>query len=298
MTARQHECVVAWEELMSKPHRSRREQARLEALTEELAPLIMRFATGYGDALRRANAGDLHLAIREGIVTFDLLGIWDARGQPRSLDDLVMEEYARAVHASLTPNSPVLPVFDALEEDIRGAVSTASAVSVTGMHEAGLARELIARLPSFAGTPMEAVLEARSLVADSLVAFRSAVIEAACTLEACPLDPRWQLEVDRVCRRVVAPALREIREALDQRKVAKVLRRAATSGGVPGAAIGLAAYAAVGSVEMATAIGFASKMADSLVSELKIRSELDRATRRNGFFFLHQVSSALSLVAD
>ena len=294
MTDGQRRCVVEAEELMSKPSLGRKEKARLANLLEELRPVISRFVNGYRGALESAHAEELHLAISENVATFDLLGIWDARGQDRSLEEVMLEQYTQLAHACLSPDSRALPVFDACPADIRRAIHEAASVRKSDMKEVGLARELIARLPSYAGAPMESIFEARGLIADSLIRFRAAVSEAATSVDACPAEPGWEREVDRIWRRIVAPALLEVQEALGERKLAKVLRRAVTGGRVPAAAVGVTAYAACGSIELASAIGLACKLADSAVAELRERSRLQRDVRRNGFFLLHELESAVS----
>jgi hypothetical protein len=240
-------------------------------------------------------ADDLQLAVRAGVVDFDLL---DAqRTYDMDAEELVPETIERlfdAVVAIAIDPGELYPLFDDRAYTI--AHLLAGDPSFAPIKQVGLANALIVSLESFPMASMDVVLDVRERLKPSLTRFRATMAEATKELNDFPTDAGFAAAVDDLRTRRIAPALQEIDEDLEDLRARPTLLR-----GWPKAAagtIGLAAAAAVKAPELAQLAPMLAGASVAFTTELSKREKFKRQRERNQFFFLHAAERYLAEATD
>lgn len=159
-----------------------------------------------------------------------------------------------------------------------------------------------AGVPHFPLAPLDAILDIRSELQDSLTAYRAAVIEFSHEVESIPWSESFEAELDELYRRKVAPQVANLSEEVEENSELRVLaKRASESQALWGAAFGIVALAFQGDVSsmlgQLTSPALASSAAATVLPILfKSMNEHKKRTtelRRNPLYLLSQTEALL-----
>jgi hypothetical protein len=238
--------------------------------------------------LDEAGAGELEEAIKQGLVSIDLLDLRD--GAPTAYQHQISKYLQDADTYPLFDDDTGKLVRAGRSEGIF-VVPTASARRAT---EIGLAAGLIGELPAFADAEMARVLEARVALEPHVRRFRVAVNEFRRYLEATALDEGFHDEVASVYAVEVQAAMDDIQAALKAPPLARLLLRAGLESTPFPGVLGLVAFE----------VGHLDAVLDALLSaaafgaSVGYRLETDRQSRqaeaaRNDLYFLYRANEIL-----
>jgi hypothetical protein len=197
----------------------------------------------------QAGAPDLAVAADAGLLTLST-DAFDFGAQT----GLQMEQYVETLKRLLAdPHSHLM--FD---EQIAGIVTAmlreeqAELHPLTAEHalRAATGTGLVERLPAFPEAPMDAILEARSELAEPLVRYRKGVIDLSVKLMSGPLEPALKAEVNDLWRDEVQPTLVSLRRDLSVTRLAKdaAFNLATDAKALVSGAAGVGVFFGVGSV--------------------------------------------------
>lgn len=111
-----------------------------------------------------------------------------------------------------------------------------------------------------------------------------------------PLDARFDTSVRSIHTRLVAPALQELDETLDELGARPTLLRGWPA--IAGGAVGLVAGVAVGAAELAQLACVTAGASVAAVKEAEVRRSVEKARRENRFFFLYEANRQLKHASE
>lgn len=202
---------------------------------------------------------------------------------------------------SVSTSARTFPLFDDEAGDLLRAMVAEGKVADPHRPraaEAGIAGRLIGQLEAFPDAEMDVVLDVRRQLQTPLIRFRAALADAGSQFATAGWDEAFAREVDDLYRREVAPALLDVREAIDELGVRPTLLRAAgrkESVGAIGAALALAAAGGLAQMDLPALI-YGTPGVGAVVSgaaEVAERGTTRRETSRNAFYFLYQADAGL-----
>ena len=134
---------------------------------------------------------------------------------------------------------------------------------------------------------MDEILDIRRDLAGPLVRFRSAMAEIARGFEIDPIDSTYDEAIQSAWVERVHPALLELEELVEQKRLRKQFVDRAPAGGIIGAAgtlvAGLISHAPVGT----GVAGIATTVGATALGVLTERGKLDNAIRRHPYYLLY-----------
>jgi hypothetical protein len=269
--------------LLAQKHHSRDELLMLRQLEASFAEL----ETIVESQLAEAGAEELALAIAEGLVEIDLLGV-DEIGAERDLD-VVIERVVALIENAVSRSSGSHPLFDDSSGDLLRAMVNEGRiddVALEGAREIAVANTLIASLDAFPHASMDVILDVRERLADALMRFRVAVDAMSRETGDIPSGPGFEAEVRRLYRIRVEPALLEIRELLTEMDALPSLARAASAGVLPGA-LAFVAGASLGGADWAALASLGGAAAAAGAGEYLKRRAVHASVRKNECYFLY-----------
>ena len=296
-----HEAAELYQRLRKCRRRlSPQERSMLVGLEHHLEASSQELAAQVDDMLEQAGAEELGRALEDGVVTIHGLGSEGA--DEETFLDVAVERMADLLADTVSASARTFPLFDDDAGDLLRAMVAEG--RVVGAHrpraaEAGIAGRLIAQLEAFPDAEMDVVLDVRRQLQTPLVRFRAALASAGSQFESAAWDESFAREVDDLYRREVAPALLEVREALDELGARPTLLRAAgrkETVGAIGASLALAAAGGIAQVDLPALIYGTPGVgaAVSAAAEAAGRRGTRRQASRNAFYFLYQANAGLT----
>lgn len=257
--AEMRSALVQIKQVNAMPRAERRKllgAAGSRQLREMVAELVGQFLHGEdgfeavaNNLWEQAGAPDLAVAAEAGLLTLST-DAFDFAAK----SGLQMEQYVETLRRLLAdPQSHLM--FD---EHIAGIVAAmlreeqAQLHPLTAQHalRAATGAGLVERLPAFPEAPMDAILETRMELADSLLRYRKGVSTLSAKLLSGPLEPALKAEVDDLWRDEVQPTLVSLRRDLSSTQLAKdaAFRLLTDTKALVSGAAGVGVFFGVGSV--------------------------------------------------
>lgn len=178
-------------------------------------------------------------------------------------------------------------ISDLVRAAIREGTIIVGAQSRSRGGQVGAASDYLARLPTFPLATMDEILDIRRDLAGPLVRFRSAMAEIARGFEIDPIDSTYDEAIQSAWVERVHPALLELEELVEQKRLRKQFVDRAPAGGIIGAAgtlvAGLISHAPVGT----GVAGIATTVGATALGVLTERGKLDNAIRRHPYYLLY-----------
>jgi hypothetical protein len=245
-------------------------QAALARMWDEYAESIWEFA-------RKAGADGIIDALESGLVDIHQFaaggpehmgGLHPGESHRRSEDlfEALTFEFFELVAEAVAGGS-TYPLFDEMAGKLvragieEGSIAPTGAGLARGRHS-GLASDLVGRLPLFEKASVREILDIRRSLEGPLIRFRGAVIEFSEDIRFAAWDEEFASEADMVFRRKVAPAVEDLREAVEQNSsLTELMLRAGRPKDVMlglGAAGGMSAFSEVAAVALAGSLTAAS----------------------------------------
>ena len=176
-----------------------------------------------------AKADELASALETGLVEIEPLLETEQPGI--DFTDEMINTFIAKLHDVLIKGQ-AFPLFDdetgnVINLQVKEGVLVPNAVATSHGKQIGLASGLLSALPAFPRASVSEVIDIRDELRDPLVRFRAGVSGMATTIDAASFEPDFAAEVDDVFHRDVAPALMEIKEAIQANSNLRQLTRAA-----------------------------------------------------------------------
>lgn len=170
------------------------------------------FCSRLDAACRRSGLDELAVAERAGVLeVVDLAGA-DA---PSDFAATAADHYAARVTEAVVSGATHALLDSATSEHVREAVAPAlSAVREGRARHVGLAERLLVRLPLFDRATVAETLDVRRDLDRHLARFREAVSTYAEAVASAPWDADFEAEAEGVYVREVAPAVRDVEDAI------------------------------------------------------------------------------------
>ncbi len=282
-----------YEALRSKPRLNQDElllKAQLETVLrktgDELGQVMDK-------TLEEAGAAELVPAFEAGLVEVDSLGV--SQEDEGDFSDVVVDHMQCRLTELVSKTETSYPLFDDEAGGILRAMVSEGHLADPQFqlaNEVGVARSLITGLDAFPNASMDVVLDVRDRLQRPLVRFRAAVAEATRELDATAIDRDFERHVQDIYRRLVAPAILELEEALEELRARPTLQR-----GWPSSASGAVAFlaaAAVGAPELLHMAALGGGLSVAAVRELTHRDRVASEQRKNRFLFLYEADRELT----
>jgi hypothetical protein len=266
----------------------------LEASSEDLIETV-------DEMLQQAGADELAEAMAAGAVDLHPLTTEDTSAE--CFSDDVINEMVSVLAESVDATAMSFPLFDDGAGDLMRAMVKEGKLADPHRPraaEAGIAGRLIGQLEAFPTADMDVILDVRGQLDAPLTRFRSALAKASSEFAAAAWDETFAREVDDLYRVQVAPALRDVNDALDELGARPTLLRLATDAKAQAAVtatIGLAAAGGITHLDLPAlvygsgpALGAAAAAATEGLQRRKVRGEAGR----NAFYFLYESNRRLS----
>lgn len=164
--------------------------------------------------------------------------------------------------------------------------------------QVGAAHEFIARLPTFPAARMDEIIDVREELRQPLTVFRSEMVKVARDMKSDAFDPDFLAEAEEAWVERVAPALDELHELVEEKRLRRLLGQQATSGGLVGAAGGLVTGLATQDVLFGAAATTVAAATTTVTRALSLRREFVREIGRRPYFFLYRTEQVLNARAS
>jgi hypothetical protein len=305
------EFVRRYRELRRDRNLSKEQLVLRAQLAEEFERIWGRFKGGWEEFVRKAGADEILAAKRSGLVDFHRFaagGVEKTAGLDQSSNERRSDEFYEEVTAELfgvlsgaVSEGATYPLFDdhageLVRLGVDAGVIRVSESGATKGREAGLASDLLRRLPLFEDAPVDEILSIRRELDGSLIRFRDAVARFSDGMRAAGWDPEFVDDAEDVFVREVEPAVQEIEDAVrDSSFVAQLLpSMTAPQNWAAGGALGMAAYNLASLPELASlavggGVGFASGVREAYLEWRKGR----RGVERKELFFYYEAGRRL-----
>jgi hypothetical protein len=149
-------------------------------------------------------------------------------------------------------------------------------------------------MEAFPDAEMDVILDVRRQLTAPLLRFRSALAAASEHFSSAPWETSFPNDVDDFYRRVVAPALLEVQEALEELGARQTLLRLTSRRDVVAATLALATASRIAEIP---AVIYGSSGAALVASEAAIEMRERRRARaeaeRNSFYFFYRANAAM-----
>ena len=238
---------------------------------------------------------ELSEAMAAGLLTLDPMGL----DQPILTTEIIGEAVQKLLASVISPSSQTYPMFDDSAGGLMRAMVNDGAVDdvrLSRATQAGLAGRYIEQLEAFPDAEMSVILEARRTLAQPLTRFRSGLSEMASELGSTPIDQEFAAAADDAYRREIEPALEDLHDLAQQRRLLPALRReivgqSASAGAKGAVAFAMATAAGLhGIAEIAAGVTAAADIAGAVAAS---RREAVAKMRENKFLWLYEAPTRL-----
>lgn len=159
--------------------------------------------------------------------------------------------------------------------------------------QAGAASEFLARLPTFPRATMDEVVDVRSELAVPLVRFRVEMVRVARDLDVDAFDPAFDEAAEQAWIEIVRPALLELEEMVEERRLRQQFGAQLPASGVVGAVGGLVAGVITQAPVPGSAVAVGAAAVAAGAATMRDRARLDREMRKRPYFLLHKAEELL-----
>lgn len=187
--------------------------ARLEepGVEAALARVWGAFASRLDAACQWSGLDELAVAERAGVLEIvDLAGA-DA---PADLAATTADRYAQRVTEAVASGTTHALLDGPTGEHVRMIAQGLASIRIGRTRHVGLAERLLTRLPVFPEATVAETLDVRGDLHRHLARFRQAISEFSDAIASAPWDADFRTEAERVYIREVAPAVRDVEDAI------------------------------------------------------------------------------------
>ncbi len=233
--------------LRRRQHRSREELLLLRKLSESINRVWDDVQSMVVKIAHEAGIDGIADALNTGLVELDIY--------PTDTDEAVKAFFRSVSDAIVSADS--YPLFDDQTGTLVGAAVREGLIPTDAPDEhkarvAGLAADVLQRLPLFDQASIEEILAIRRELDRALIRFRSAMISYSTMIESASWDRTFSTEAELLFRREVEPAVLDIEEEVRANTLVRTIMRRA-----PEAILVPASSSALGLL-ISTAAGFSS----------------------------------------
>lgn len=244
------------------------------------------------EQLVAANVGELVPAIDAGLLTL----------APVEEQDDFCQAYMDALWSVLSDMRyyPLLDkgIADLVHAAVREGAFDPPSIGRSRGRQVGAAHEFIARLPTFPAAGMDEVIDVRDELRGPLTVFRAEMVKVARDMKSDAFDPEFVTEAQEAWIERVAPALEELHELVEEKRLRRLFGQEATSGGLVGAAGGLVTGVATHDLLFGAAATTVAAATSTVTRALSLRRKLVREIGRRPYFFLYRTEQVLSAQAS
>lgn len=209
--------------------RTREELQALMSLESTIDGMFKEIQQKVEQMLVDARADELASAMETGLVEIEPL----LKTEQPAIDftDEMINTFIAKLHDVLIKGQ-AFPLFDdetgnVINLQVQEGVFAPNAAATSHGKQIGLASGLLSALPAFPRASVPEIIDIREELRDPLIRFRAAVSSMATTIDAASFEPDFGPEVNDLFHREVAPALLEIKEAIQANSNLRQLTKAA-----------------------------------------------------------------------
>lgn len=263
-------------------------ELRLEALAKGLEPTLAELQRVTEEQLTTRGVEEILPAVESGVLRLAPIDDGDAD---------FFNSYLEKLWAVLDdPNYHPL-VDDGIGELVHAAVTsrtfTPSPTAMARGRQVGAGKSFLARLPTFPNASMAEIVDIRRELTRPLVRFRAEMVKLSANLDVDAFDPAFEQELEQAWIATVAPALLELEEAVQERRLMSLFAHKAGHGGLVGAGGGLVAALITGSPLAVAGTGIGTTAASTGLAALADRATRTRTLRKHPYYFLHRTEAML-----
>jgi hypothetical protein len=238
--------------------------------------------------LEAAGVGQLMPAIDAGLL----------RLSPIEEGDDFFNSYINALW-SVLKDGRYYPLLDAgiakiVDAAVREGIFDAPKAARSRGRQAGAASEFLARLPTFPHATMDEIVDVRSELRAPLIRFRSEMVRVARDLDVDAYDPGFEEAAEQAWLERVRPALLELEEMVEERRLRQQFGAQLPTSGVVGAMGGLVAGVITQAPLPGSAVAAGTAAVVTGASIMRDRARLDRDMRKRPYFLLHRTEELLA----
>lgn len=238
--------------------------------------------------LDEAGVGQLMPAIDAGLL----------RLAPMDDDEDFLESYISALWSVLKDRQyyPLLDagIADLVAAAVREGMFEPSREARLRGRQAGAASQFLARLPTFPRATMDEIVDIRSELAEPLVRFRAEMVRVSRDLGVDAYDPAFEDAAEQAWIENVHPALLELEEMVEERRLRHQFGIHLPTSGVVGAAGGLVAGVITQTPMTGSAFAVGAGAAVAGAAAMHERAQLDRDMLKRPYFLLHRTEELLA----
>lgn len=264
--------------------------AELDGHTREFARVRQDLDRVIEEQLAAAGVGTVLPAIDAGLLQLAPIG---------STDDL-FNGYMEALWSVLR-DPRYFPLFDTrIAELVDAAVREGALDLSTGARskgrQAAAASGFLARLPTFPLASMDEIIDIRGELDRPLIRFRAEMVRVAKDLGVDAFDPRFDEVAEEAWTSRVRPALLELEELVEEKRLRSQFGTKLPGSGVFGAAGGLIAGVITHAPTVGLGAAAAGAAAATSAAAVVDRAKLERDMRKRPYYLLHRTEELLSNV--
>jgi hypothetical protein len=212
-------------------------------------------------------------------------------------DDL-FDGYVKALWSVLR-DARYYPLFDAriahlVDAAVReGALNPPGGVRSKGK-QAGAASGFLARLPTFPRASMDEIIDIRGELDRPLIRFRAEMVHVAHDLGVDAFDPEFDQAAEDAWTSKVSPALLELQELVEEKRLRQQFGAKLPGSGAIGAAGGLITGVITHAPLIGAGVAVGAAAVTTTAVALADRARLDRDMRKRPYYLLHRTEELLA----
>lgn len=216
---------------------------------------------------------------------------------PIDASEDLFETYLEALW-SLLRDRRYFPLFDDRIADLVHAAVAEGALNLNPQmrargRQAGVATGFLARLPTFPLATMDEIVDIRAELDRPLVRFRSEMVNVGGSLGVDAFDPAFDEAAEEAWISKVRPALLEIEELVDEKRLRTQFAAKPPGGGVLGSAGGLVTGIVTHAPLIGVGVAASAAVLASAASVGCERAKLERAICQRPYYLLHRTEQLL-----
>jgi hypothetical protein len=216
-------------------------------------------------------------------------------------DDLVAG-YVEALWSVLR-DARYYPLFDAGIAELVDAAVREGALNLPAGNrskgkQAGAASGFLARLPTFPRASMDEIIDIRAELDRPLIRFRAEMVRVAHDLGVDAFDPGFDGAAEDAWTSKVSPALLELEELVEEKRLKHQFGVHLPTGGTVGAFGGLVTGIITHAPLIGTGAAFGAAAATTAAAALADAAKLERDMRKRPYYLLHRTEELLAQTAE
>jgi hypothetical protein len=185
-------------------------------------------------------------------------------------------------------------IADLVNSSVQEGLVDATPRSRQRGRQVSAASGFLARLPTFPLATIDEVIDIRDELAQPLKRFRSEMVKVATDLNVDAFDPTFDEAAEQAWREQVEPALADLHDLVEEKRLPQQFGKAVKASGAIGAAGGLITGVINHGPLAQAAVSIGSAVATGVTTILNNRADIERDIKQRPYFLLHRTEELLN----